>query len=136
MKPEMSEFRLPQPAIVTPGDIRTNSVPSDAIILFDGKDLSAWENVQIRGPAGWAVNSDGTFTVNKQQGDIRTRQTFENFQLHIEWRIPAHITGEGQARGNSGVYLQGLYELQVPDSYRNETYSNGQAGSIYKQRAH
>jgi hypothetical protein len=133
MKPGMSEFWLPQPTVVTPGNIQTNSAPSDAIILFDGKDLSAWENVKTKGAAGWTVNSDGTFTVNKKQGDIQTKEPFENFQLHIEWRVPVNITGEGQARGNSGIYLQGKYETQVLDSYVNETYSNGQAGSIYKQ---
>jgi hypothetical protein len=133
MRPGMSEFWLPQPAIVTPGNITTNSAPSDAIVLFDGKDLSAWENAQTKGAAEWVVNGDGSFTVNKKQGDIQTRETFENFQLHIEWRIPVNIAGESQGRGNSGVYLQGKYELQVLDSYGNETYSNGQAGSIYKQ---
>jgi hypothetical protein len=133
MKPEMSEFWLPQPAVVTPGDIKTNSAPSDAIVLFDGKDLSAWENVRTKGAAEWIVNGDGTFTVNKEHGDIRTREVFEDFQLHIEWCVPANITGTSQSRGNSGVYLQGKYELQVLDNYVNETYANGQAGSIYKQ---
>jgi hypothetical protein len=133
MRPGMSEFWLPQPTVVTPGDIQTNSAPSDAIVLFDGKDLSAWESVRTKGVAEWIVNNDGTFTVNKKHGDIQTKQSFESFQLHIEWRIPVNITGESQARGNSGVFLQGKYEVQVLDSYVNETYSNGQAGSIYKQ---
>jgi hypothetical protein len=133
MRPGMSEFWLPQPDIVTPGDIRTNSAPSDAIVLFDGKDLSAWESAGTKGQAGWTVNGDGSFTVNKQHGDIQTRQHFENFQLHIEWSVPKNITGEGQARGNSGIHLQGKYEVQVLDSYLNETYANGQAASIYKQ---
>jgi hypothetical protein len=133
MKPGMSEFWLPQPTVVTPGDIRTGSAPSDAIVLFDGKDLSAWEDAETKGAAGWIVNRDGTFTVDKKHGSIQTKQLFENFQLHIEWCVPVHITGEGQARGNSGVFLQGKYEVQILDSYVNETYSNGQAGSIYKQ---
>jgi len=134
MRPGMSEFWLPQPTIITPGDIKTNTAPSDAIILFDGKDLSAWEKGgKDGGPAEWTVNSDGTFTVDKKKGDIQTKQKFENFQLHIEWRIPENITGKGQGRGNSGIFLQGMYELQVLDSYQNETYANGQAGSIYKQ---
>jgi len=133
MRPGMTEFWLPQPNIVTPGDIKTNSAPSDAIVLFDGKDLSAWESSKTNGAAEWIVNNDGTFTVDKKKGDIRTKQKFENFQLHIEWCIPKNITGSSQARGNSGIYLQGIYELQVLDSYENETYSNGQAGSIYKQ---
>ncbi|MDR3252221.1 MAG: DUF1080 domain-containing protein [Tannerella sp.] len=132
MRPGMSEFWLPQPVKVAPGDIKTNTAPSDAIVLFDGKDLSAWENSKGEA-AGWNVNADGTATVAKNAGDIRTKQKFENFQLHIEWSIPTNISGKSQSRGNSGVYLQGLYELQVLDSYNNETYANGQAGSIYKQ---
>ncbi|MDR0699600.1 MAG: DUF1080 domain-containing protein [Tannerella sp.] len=133
MRPGMSEFWLPQPAVVTPGDIQANTAPSDAIVLFDGKDLSAWESVNTKGAAEWIVNSDGTFTVNKKHGDIQTKQAFENFQLHIEWCVPVNITGGSQGRGNSGVFLQGKYEVQILDSYVNETYSNGQAGSIYKQ---
>ncbi|MDR0394248.1 MAG: DUF1080 domain-containing protein [Tannerella sp.] len=133
MNPGMSEFWLPQPTIVTPGDIKTNSAPSDAIVLFDGKDLSAWKSVKTKEAAGWVVNKDGTFTVNKAHGDIQTKEEFENFQLHIEWCVPVDITGKSQGRGNSGIFLQGKYELQVLDNYRNETYSNGQAGSIYKQ---
>jgi hypothetical protein len=133
MQPNMTEFWLPQPDIVTPGNIATNSAPSDAIVLFDGKNLSAWESVRDKSEAKWTVNADGTFTVNKPTGDIQTKQTFENFQLHIEWFVPANITGESQARGNSGIFLQGKYELQVLDSYQNPTYSNGQAASIYKQ---
>jgi len=133
MRPGMSEFWLPQPAVVTPGDIRTNSAPSDAIVLFDGKDLSAWENTRTKGAAEWTVNNDGTFTVNKSKGDIQTKQLFENYQLHIEWYIPVNISGESQSRGNSGVYMQGMYEIQVLDSYQNATYANGQAASIYKQ---
>jgi hypothetical protein len=133
MRPGMSEFWLPQPEVITPGDIQAQSAPSDALILFDGKDLSAWESVRDQSAAGWTVNGDGTFTVNKKAGDIRTRESFENFQLHIEWRIPEGISGESQGRGNSGIHLQGKYELQILDSYQNATYANGQAGSIYKQ---
>ncbi|MDR2914827.1 MAG: DUF1080 domain-containing protein [Tannerella sp.] len=133
MRPGMSEFWLPQPVVITPGNIQTNSAPSDAIVLFDGKDLSAWESVKTKGAAEWIVNDDRTFTVNKKHGDIQTKQEFESFQLHIEWCVPTNITGESQARGNSGIFLQGQYEIQVLDNYQNETYSNGQAGSIYKQ---
>lgn len=134
MRPGMSEFWLPQPTIVTPGDIRTNSAPSDAIVLFDGKDLSAWESAKEKGAvAEWIVNSNGTFTVNKKHGDIQTKQSFESFQLHIEWCVPTDITGKSQGRGNSGVFLQGQYEVQILDNYKNETYSNGQVGSVYKQ---
>src|SRR5690606_3166184 len=74
-------------------------------------------------------------TVNKEAGDIQTKRKFGDFQLHLEWRVPAEIHGDGQGRGNSGVFLQGLYELQILDSYNNETYVNGQAGRIYKQTA-
>lgn len=131
MTPGMSEYWTPQLKIVTPGDICTNSAPSDAIVLFDGKDLSAWESAK-GGPAQWTV-ADGTFTVNKSTGDIQTKQKFESFQLHIEWRIPEDITGKSQGRGNSGVFLQGMYEIQILDCYNNETYVNGQTGSVYKQ---
>lgn len=136
MRPEMSEFYTPVTTVVAPGaDLQGGgfTAPSDAIVLFDGSDLSAWENSQ-GGPAEWTV-ADGVMTVDKSKGDIRTKEKFDNFQLHIEWRVPENIHGEGQARGNSGVYLQGMYELQVLDSYNNSTYVNGQAGSIYKQTA-
>jgi len=131
MKPQMSEYWTPQPKIVTPGNIQTNTAPSDAIVLFDGKDLSAWKSVK-GGNAQWDVH-DGVITVNKKNGDIETRQKFNNFQLHIEWKVPTAIQGKSQARGNSGIFLQGLYEVQVLDCYNNETYVDGQTGSIYKQ---
>ena len=131
MKPGMSEYWTPQPKVVTPGDIKTNSAPSDAIVLFDGKDLSAWQNAK-GGPAEWIVK-DGVFTVDKKKGDILTKQKFENFQLHIEWCVPENITGTSQGRGNSGIFLQDMYEIQVLDCYNNETYVNGQTGSVYKQ---
>lgn len=134
MKPNMSEFWLPQPDIVTPGaepSEKAVPAPSDAIVLFDGKDLSSWKSIK-GGDAKWIV-SDGVFTVNKGTGDIETREHFNDFQLHLEWRVPEDISGKSQGRGNSGVFLQGIYEVQVLDNYENETYSNGQAGSIYKQ---
>lgn len=134
MKPEMSEYWTPQPKIVTPGTTTANAIlsaPSDAIILFDGKDLSKWKRAN-GGEAGWTVH-DGIFTVNKSTGDIHTKEKFGDFQLHLEWRIPEVISGESQSRGNSGVFLQGLYEIQILDNYNNETYVNGQAGSLYKQ---
>jgi len=132
MKPGMSEYWTPQPKIVTPGNIQTNTAPSDAIVLFDGKNLDAWESSRGGGPAQWIVEN-GAFTVNKKSGDIQTKQKFDNFQLHIEWLIPENITGTSQGRGNSGVFLQGMYEIQVLDCYNNETYVNGQTGSVYKQ---
>ena len=131
MKPGMSEYWTPQPKVVTPGDIKTNSAPSAAIVLFDGKDLSAWESTNGQ-PAQWTVH-DGVFTVNKKTGDIQTKQKFNDFQMHIEWQVPTNITGESQSRGNSGIFLQGMYEVQVLDCYNNPTYVNGQTGSIYKQ---
>jgi len=134
MVPEMTEYWEPQVPVVKPGQATANAVitaPSDAIILFDGKDLSQWKN-KDGGPANWDV-SNNVFTVKKGTGDISTSKTFNDFQLHIEWRIPTGITGQSQARGNSGIFLQGVYELQVLDNYNNRTYTNGQAGSIYKQ---
>lgn len=131
MSPAMTEFWLPQPKVVTPGDFATNTAPSDAIVLFDGKDLSAWESSD-GGEARWDVH-DGVFTVKAGTGGIQTKDVFGSFQLHIEWSSPTVIQGEGQGRGNSGVFLQGIYEVQILDCYNNETYSNGQTGSIYKQ---
>lgn len=133
MKPEMTEFYVPVPPVVDPGSYPgLVAPPSDAIALFDGTDLSKWKGRD--GEAKWTVN-DGVFTVNKGTGDIETKDVFEDFQLHIEWKIPEDIDGSGQARGNSGVFMQGIYELQVLDCYINTTYTNGQAGSIYKQTA-
>lgn len=136
MKPEMTEFYTPVPGIVIPGKPAANAfitAPSDAIVLFDGKDLSKWKG-KDGGAAQWDVKN-AAFTVKKGTGDISTVQEFNDFQLHIEWSAPANITGSGQARGNSGIFLQGVYELQVLDNYNNKTYVNGQAGSIYKQTA-
>ncbi|MDN3670668.1 DUF1080 domain-containing protein [Echinicola jeungdonensis] len=134
MTPEMTEFWDHKVPIISPGEITENAAmtaPSDALVLFDGKDLSKWESVK-GGPAKWIVEN-GVFTVNKGTGDIQTIEKFNDFQLHIEWKVPENITGKSQFRGNSGIYLQGRYELQVLDNYNNPTYSNGQAGSIYKQ---
>jgi len=106
MAPAMTEYWLPQPPVVTPGKACKEAIPapSDAIILFDGKDLSQWEN-QKGEPAEWTVH-DGVFTVKKGTGDIQTKSLFNDFQLHLEWRIPEGITGESQARGNSGVFYK------------------------------
>jgi len=136
-RPEDTEVWTPVPRVVAPG--RTDGgAPSDAIVLFDGRDLDQWVSVKDRGPARWTV-SDGVLTVNKATGNIETKRSFTNYQLHLEWRIPEGITGSGQARGNSGVFLASTgpgdagYEMQVLDSYDNTTYVNGQAASIYKQ---
>lgn len=136
MTHEMTEWYTPVPPVVTPGnEIKGGgfTAPSDAIVLFDGKDLSKWENPK-GGPAEWKVK-DGVFTVDKSKGDIQTKDKFNDFQLHIEWRVPKNIEGSDQLRGNSGIYLQGMYEVQVLDNYNNKTYVNGMAGSIYKQSA-
>ncbi|HEY5327957.1 MAG TPA: DUF1080 domain-containing protein [Mucilaginibacter sp.] len=136
-KPEDTETWDPIPKVVTPGD-SFRDAPSDAIILFDGKNLDQWVQADDNSPAKWDVH-DGIVTVNKHYGNIATKQLFSNYQLHLEWRVPADIEGSGQARGNSGVFLASLgkgdagYELQVLDAYNNKTYVNGMAGSIYKQ---
>ena len=131
MRPGMSEYWTPQPKVVEPGDIKLATAPSDAIVLFDGKDLSAWMNPN-GSAAEWTVKN-GVMTVDKSKGDIVTRQKFGSFQLHLEWCVPKGITGESQARGNSGVFLQDMYEVQILDCFGNETYVNGMTGSIYKQ---
>lgn len=136
MTPESSEQWSPVPRLVTPGSPSTTvsgfTAPEDAIVLFDGSNLDQWVSASGGGAAPWIV-ADGAMTVAPRKGDIQTKQTFGDYQLHIEWRTPAEVKGDGQGRGNSGIFMQGIYELQVLDSYNNRTYSNGQAGSIYKQ---
>ena len=113
-----------EPVVITPGD--EQSFPSDAIVLFDGKDLSNWEH-----QPGWTVQ-DG-FAQAGGKGGITTKQSFGDCQLHVEWATPAQIKGEGQGRGNSGIYFMGQYEVQILDSFENKTYSDGQCGAVYKQ---
>lgn len=125
----LTELHEPVPEIVTPGD--GAAPPSDAIVLFDGTNLDQWEGTN-GGPVKWDF-TDGILTVLDGTGSIRTRQGFGDVQLHVEWRTPAEVVSESQGRGNSGVFLQTLYEVQVLDNYENETYVNGQAGAIYKQ---
>ncbi len=129
--PELTEVWEPVPEVVTPG-ISMNTAPSDAIVLFDGTNADEWESANDSGPVGWKLEDDA-MTVVKGTGAIRTKREFGDIQLHIEFRTPAEVVGEGQGRGNSGVFLQSQYEVQVLDSYNNRTYSNGQAGSLYKQ---
>jgi hypothetical protein len=133
-----TEVWQPVPKVVTPG-LKSGDAPSDAIILFGGDNLDQWASTRdTTKAAGWTVAGD-VFMVKKGTGNIQTKQKFSDYQLHIEWRIPKHITGSSQGRGNSGVFLAGYgngdggYEIQVLDSYNNSTYVNGQAGSIYKQ---
>ena len=128
--PQATEVWTPEPQVITPGS-SSQAPPADAIVLFDGTDLSNWTNKKQQ-PAQWIV-ADGIMTVAKGKGDIQTKQGFGSCQLHVEWRTPAEVKDSGQNRGNSGIYLMGRYEVQVLDSYKNRTYSNGQAGSIYKQ---
>lgn len=127
--PEDTEFYNPKPPVVR----ISQHVPSDAIVLFDGSNLDKWTSVKKQGDADWTVR-DGVLEVKPGHGDIRTKDLFEDFQLHVEWRSPELIKGKGQGRGNSGIFLQGLYEVQVLDNDDNPTYVNGQAGSIYKQQ--
>ena len=137
-KPEDTEVWTPVPKEVT--QVKTNNDrPSDAVILFDGKNLAEWTSVNNpNAPADWTV-SNNVMTVNKSAGNIQTKRSFESYQLHIEWKIPENIKEEGQSKGNSGIFLASTgpgddgYELQILDSYKNKTYVNGQAGSIYKQ---
>lgn len=136
--PKATEVWSPVPKIVTPG-ISPSDAPSDATILFGGKDLNEWVSVKDeKSPAQWTI-ADGAFTVKKGTGSIQTKRSFLDYQLHVEWKIPTNITGSGQARGNSGIFLASTgpgdsgYEIQVLDCYNNTTYVNGQTASIYKQ---
>jgi 3-keto-disaccharide hydrolase len=119
-----------EPVVIDPGPV--GGPPSDAIVLFDGKDLSQWKG-EKGGEAKWKV-MDGFVEVNGT-GSIVTKQEFGDVQLHVEWATPVEVKGEGQGRGNSGVYLQGRYEIQVLDSYQNKTYPKGQAGAFYLHSA-
>lgn len=134
MKPEETEVWEPKVSVVIPGI--ENAAPSDAIVLFDGANLNQWESAVNSGAAAdWNLNKDVSMTVKNKAGDIKTKQSFGSVQLHIEWKSPAEVQGEGQSRANSGIFLQSRYEVQVLDNNDNETYVNGQAGSIYKQSA-
>jgi hypothetical protein len=121
----------PRPRVVTPG-AQVGIAPSDAIVLFDGKDLSHWVTQKDGSPAKWKVEN-GYFEVVKGAGQIATKEKFGDMQLHIEWASPAVVSGNSQGRGNSGIFLQGRYEIQVLDSFENPTYADGQAGAIYGQ---
>lgn len=113
----------PEPKVITPG--QDGGPPSDAIVLFDGADLS-----QFNGGEKWLID-DGVATVHG--GGVTSKRAFGSCQLHVEWAAPAEVKGHGQGRGNSGIYLQGKYEVQILDSYENKTYYDGQAGALYKQ---
>ena len=132
-EPEATEYYEPKVPVVKPGK-ECGAPPSDAIILFDGTDLDAWVSAKDSTSAvPWHLNDDGSMTVADKTGDILTKQKFGDIQLHIEWRSPLPVQRDNQNRGNSGIFLNGLYEIQVLDQNDNPTYVNGQVGSIYKQ---
>jgi len=135
--PKETEYYTPVPKVVTP--VVNRKAPSDAIVLLDGTNLDEWvAEKDASSPIKWTLENGG-MTVNKKAGDLQTKRLFTDYQLHLEYLIPANVTGSGQGRGNSGIFFAGLpfgaggYELQVLDNYVNTTYVNGQAGSIYKQ---
>jgi hypothetical protein len=128
---KVHDMNRPLPEVITPAE-RPGQPPSDAVILFDGKDLSNWVSEKDGSDAKWKVKN-GYMEVVKKTGNIRTRQAFGNCQLHVEWASPAKVKGSGQDRGNSGVFLMSNYEVQVLDSYNNRTYADGQAGAVYGQ---
>ncbi len=129
--PDYTQVFEPVPALVT--GVSHDAAPSDAIVLFDGSNMNAWERVEDGSAARWDIE-DGEVTVNGS-GTLRSKQSFSNFQLHIEWRPTDVIQGQSQSRGNSGIFLHALYEVQILDSWENPTYVNGQAGSVYLQHA-
>lgn len=131
-KPEETEIWEPVPDQINP--VGQNGAPSDAIVLFDGSNLDAWESAKEEGGAApWIINEDGSMTVADKTGDIKTKQHFGDVQLHLEWRSNPENQQTNQNRSNSGVFLQGLYEVQVLDNNDNPTYVNGMVGSVYKQ---
>ena len=125
------DMERPLPEVVKAGE-QGGEAPSDAIVLFDGKDLSQWESAKDGGPAKWNVKN-GYMEVVKETGDIQSKQGFGDCQLHVEWAVPADGKHEGQDMGNSGVYLMSKYEVQVLNSYENRTYADGMAGAMYGQ---
>jgi hypothetical protein len=135
---QVHDEKRPAPRVVTPGATFSQLAPppSDAIVLFDGKDLSKWQNPD-GSPASWKI-SDGYFespaTPAGATHDMRTKDTFPDFQLHLEFATPAEVKGTGQNRGNSGLMINGLYEVQILDSFNNPTYPDGQAGALYGQK--
>lgn len=130
-KPEETEIWEPKPKVVTV-DPETK-IPSDAIVLFDGSNFDEWISAVDSTEVKWTLNGDGSMTVKDKTGDIQTKRNFGSIQLHIEWRSSIENSATNQNRSNSGVFLQNRYEVQVLDNNDNETYANGQVGSIYKQ---
>lgn len=132
MTPAMTEIFVPEVPVVQPG-AKDSDPPADAIVLFNGTTLDEWTDSKGN-PSKWIIQ-DGALVCVRGSGVIQTKRKFGSVQLHVEWKTPAEVQGNGQGRGNSGVYLQELYEVQVLDSYDNKTYRQGQAGSLYKQHA-
>lgn len=132
MKPEMTEIWEPQVKVITPGK-NAGDAPSDAIVLFNGQNLDQWVSARDpKKPAPWQIKDKDYFEVVPGSGGIQTKMKFGDCQLHLEWSAPDVVESVGQGRGNSGVFLQNRYEIQILDSYNNRTYANGQAGSVYK----
>lgn len=133
---EEDPAKQPQPPIVTPGTESTQekpgTAPSDAVVLFDGKDLSNWTSTEGT-PTKWVL-TNGAMSPTKSSGMIQSKQEFGSCQLHVEWATPKEVKGDGQGRGNSGVFLMGKYEIQVLDSFDNKTYPDGQAGALYGRK--
>ncbi len=127
--PEATEIYEPVPLKVT----SNNGVPSDALVLFNGNGFDEWLNAADSTAVRWHSNADGSMTVNDKTGNIQTKRNFGDMQLHIEWKSPSEIKNEGQARANSGVFIQQRYEIQILDNNDNPTYTNGQVGAVYKQ---
>ncbi|MFC4636429.1 DUF1080 domain-containing protein [Dokdonia ponticola] len=132
-KPEQTEVWEPKPPKVAING--QSGVPSDAIVLFDGSNLDAWKSRNGGGTPQWTINPDGSMTVKDRTGDIMTKENFGSVQLHLEWRSDPTNTQTNQNRSNSGVFFQGLYEVQILNNNDNDTYVNGMVGSIYKQKA-
>jgi hypothetical protein len=139
---EIKHIMDPEVTIIQPGKT-DDDPPADAIVLFDGTDINKeWQEfgfgpnrTMTAKPAVTWIIKDGTIEASQGSGSLTTKRSFEDFQLHVEWRTPPVVTGEGQGRGNSGIVIQGNYEIQILDSYNNRTYRNGQAGAVYMQYA-
>jgi hypothetical protein len=130
-KPKETEVWEPKPPVVT---VNVNTrIPSDAIVLFDGTNFDEWVSAKDSTAVKWLLSADGSMTVKDKAGDLQTKRNFGSVQLHIEWRSSSEIRASGQNRSNSGVFLQNRYEVQILDNNDNDTYVNGQVGSIYKQ---
>ncbi|SFD11078.1 3-keto-disaccharide hydrolase [Algibacter pectinivorans] len=130
-KPKDTEVWEPKPKVVRVNE--ETKIPSDAIVLFNGENFDEWLSSVDASQVTWVLNPDKSMTVKNKAGDIQTKRNFGDIQLHIEWKSSEEIRGNGQHRSNSGVFLQNRYEVQVLDNNDNDTYVNGQVGSIYKQ---